>query len=156
MAEFVLEREQFLPIGQEHAWEFFSSPKNLARITPPKMGFVIKSALDDKPMYAGQRITYTVRPLFGLPLTWVTRIAEVDAPHAFVDTQEKGPYAKWWHKHTFIPVDGGTLMKDRVEYRLPLGPLGDLAHTLFVKSELESIFDFRTETLSRMFPGHRA
>lgn len=152
MARHVLEREQFLPIGLDKAWSFFSSPRNLAVITPPEMGFVIRQPFDDRPAHAGQRITYTVRPVAGIPLTWVTLIAQVEAPFRFVDTQIKGPYAHWWHEHMFEAVEGGVRMRDRVEYALPLGPLGELAHGIFVRRRLKEIFDFRQRTLERLFP----
>lgn len=151
MAQYVLEREQFLPISIEEAWKFFSTPRNLAVITPPEMGFVIRQPFDEKDAYAGQRITYTVKPVLGIPLTWVTLIEDVEAPYKFVDTQLKGPYTRWWHQHTFEPMDGGVMMRDRVEYELPLGPLGDLAHGIFVKRKLQGIFDYRTTTLERLF-----
>lgn len=153
MAQHVLERSQFLPISLEEAWSFFSTPKNLARITPPDMGFVIREPFDNAPAHAGQRITYTVKPLLGIPLTWVTLIEDVQAPHRFVDTQLKGPYKRWWHVHTFEAVEGGVLMRDRVEYELPLGPLGEIAHGIFVKQRLEHIFNYRLTTLERLFPG---
>lgn len=151
MAQHILEREQFLPIPLQEAWAFFSTPRNLARITPPDMGFVIREPFDGRDTYAGQRITYTVKPILGIPLTWVTLIEQVDAPHSFVDTQLKGPYKRWWHLHTFEEVPGGVLMRDRVEYELPLGPLGDLAHGIFVKRRLEHIFAFRFTTLEKLF-----
>ena len=151
----ILEREQFLPIPLNEAWAFFSSPKNLGVITPPDMGFRIKEPFDDQPMYTGQCIRYTVKPMFGVPLTWVTRIDEVDRPHSFVDTQLKGPYKRWWHQHTFEVVQGGVVMRDRVEYELPLGPLGELAHRIFVKQRLKSIFEFRKVTLLKLFPSQK-
>lgn len=151
MAVHVLEREQFLPIPLDEAWAFFSTPRNLARITPPDMGFQIRDPFDDRPAYAGQRISYTVKPFLGLPMTWVTLIEQVEAPYNFVDTQLKGPYKRWWHLHTLEPVEGGVLMRDRVEYELPLGPLGDLVHDLFVRKRLKHIFDYRYRTLEAMF-----
>lgn len=152
MAQHVLERSQFLPIALDQAWEFFSSPRNLAVITPPAMGFLVHEPFDDRPAHTGQRITYTVRPILRIPLTWVTLIDEVDAPHHFIDTQLKGPYKRWWHKHTFTAVHGGTMMQDRVEYELPFGPLGELAHGIFVRQQLKAIFEFRNRTLERLFP----
>ena len=146
-----LEREQWLPIPIEQAWEFFSSPRNLAKITPGDMDFRIREPFDDVPMHEGQRISYTVRPLFGLPLKWVTCIATAEAPHRFVDIQIKGPYKHWWHELTFIAKDGGTLMKDKVEYELPFGMFGDLLHGPLVKGRLKAIFDFRFRTLERLF-----
>lgn len=153
MARHVLERAQVLPITLDEAWSFFSSPRNLARITPGGMGFVIREPFDDRPAFTGQRISYTVSPILGVPLKWVTRIEDVAPPHRFVDTQEKGPYRYWHHTHTFEPVAGGVRMHDRVEYELPLGPLGDLAHVIFVKRKLKAIFDFRWRALERIFPA---
>jgi ligand-binding SRPBCC domain-containing protein len=148
----LLEREQFLPIPVEEAWRFFSDPRNLARITPPELGFKIHGELGDR-THTGQRISYTVRPLLGIPVTWVTLIEDVDAPHRFVDSQLKGPYAYWHHLHTFEAVDGGTMMRDRVEYELPFGLLGEIMHRLVVKGKLRQIFDHRRVVLEGMFPG---
>lgn len=153
MARHVLERSQVLPITLDAAWSFFSSPRNLARITPPEMGFVIHDSFDGREAYTGQRITYTVRPLLGIPVRWVTRIEDVQAPERFVDTQEKGPYRRWHHTHTFEAVPTGVLMRDRVEYELPFGVLGDLMHTLVVKRKLDGIFRFRERTLEHIFAG---
>ncbi|MBL8001420.1 MAG: SRPBCC family protein [Flavobacteriales bacterium] len=147
----VLEREQFLPISLEEAWDFFATPRNLAQITPPDMGFVIRQPFDDRPMYTGQLIRYTVRPVARIPLLWVTRIDEVEPMRMFVDTQLKGPYKRWWHRHTFEAVPGGVLMRDRVEYELPLGPLGELAHAIFVGKRLEHIFAYRFTRLQALF-----
>lgn len=151
MAQHILQREQFLPVSLEEAWEFFSTPRNLARITPADMGFSIREPFDDRPAHAGQRITYTVKPMLGIPLTWVTLIEQVEAPYRFVDTQLKGPYKRWCHLHTFEPVDGGVMMRDRVEYELPFGPLGELLHDIFVKKRLKHIFDYRFATLETLF-----
>lgn len=153
MARHMLERSQVLPIPLEQAWAFFSSPRNLERITPPEMGFVIHEPFDNRPTHAGQRITYTVRPLFGFPVSWVTRIEDVDPPHRFVDMQEKGPYKRWHHTHTFTVVENGVHVHDGVEYELPFGPLGELAHVLLVKRKLKAIFEFRRTALERIFPA---
>jgi ligand-binding SRPBCC domain-containing protein len=145
-----LYRKQFLPIPIEQAWEFFSSPKNLQTITPDFMGFEIKSGAD-RPMFAGQLITYTVRPVLGIPMGWVTEINHVDSPNYFVDNQRFGPYAMWHHKHFFKSVEGGIEMEDIVDYKLPMGFLGSIAHTLFVKNKLKEIFDFREKKLKELF-----
>lgn len=147
----VIEREQFLPISLEEAWGFFATPRNLADITPPDMGFEIRQPFDERPMYTGQLIRYTVRPMARIPLQWVTRIDEVEPLRMFVDTQLKGPYKRWWHRHTFDAVPGGVLMRDRVEYELPLGPLGELAHVIFVRRRLEHIFAYRYKRLQELF-----
>ena len=148
----VLERRQYLPIPLEQAWEFFSDPRNLARITPSEMGFVIRDPLPDGPIHEGQRISYTVRPILGIPLKWVTLITVSEPPYRFVDTQETGPYAYWHHTHTFSADGEGTAMHDRVEYKLPLGVLGNLAHWLFVKRQLNAIFNHRERIMHELFP----
>lgn len=149
-----LRREQWLPVPVETAWEFMSSPRNLERITPREMAFSIRELDDEQGIRPGQRITYTVKPVLGIPLRWVTRIPLVEAPHRFVDEQEKGPYAYWRHEHILKPQGQGTLMEDIVTYRLPLGPLGSIAHRIFVKRRLESIFAYRKLALERIFPEH--
>ncbi|TVR38549.1 MAG: cell division inhibitor [Cryomorphaceae bacterium] len=146
-----LYRKQFLPISMEEAWAFFSNPSNLAKITPPHMGFVIRSGAD-KTMYAGQLITYTVKPFPGVPLTWVTEITQVNEPHFFIDNQVFGPYSLWHHQHFFKPVEGGIEMEDIVHYKIPLGILGRIAHALFVKRQLKQIFDYRVKVLEERFP----
>lgn len=147
-----LRREQWLPISLETAWSFISSPRNLERITPKDMDFRIRQLDDETAIRTGQRITYSVKPVLGVPVRWVTRIPLVEAPYRFVDEQEKGPYAYWRHEHILRPERGGTMMEDIVTYRLPLGPLGDLAHQMFVKSRLESIFAYREQALEHIFP----
>ena len=151
MKIFTLYREQELPISIDEAWAFFSTPKNLDKITPPEMGFVIKSQLEDAGIFRGMKIQYIIRPLLGIPLKWITEISEVNAPHLFTDRQLKGPYALWDHTHYFTTVTGGVKMRDEVKYRLPLGWLGVIAHTLFVRKKLVEIFDFRKQVLEQIF-----
>ena len=153
MKTYTLNSEQFLPVSIEKAWDFFSSAKNLSRITPPEMQFKIMNNLADDDIYNNMVIDYTVRPLFGIPLKWKTVITHVDKPHQFMDRQEKGPYKKWEHTHTFVQKDNGVLMSDVVNYALPFGVLGRFAHFLFVRKKLKQIFDFRTKTLEELFPG---
>lgn len=150
MSVHILNAAQKLPISIDEAWDFFSSPHNLKEITPPYMGFIIQSGADTK-MYNGQLISYKVSPVLGIPLTWVTRIEDVNSPFSFVDTQLKGPYQLWRHKHTFMPIAGGVLMTDHIEYQLPLGFLGDIAHLIFVRRQLEGIFSYRKQVLEERF-----
>ncbi|TNE57356.1 MAG: hypothetical protein EP344_11270 [Bacteroidetes bacterium] len=152
MAVFTLKRTQRLPISPEQAWAFFSAPVNLKKITPPYMGFDIRSDpefLDT--MYPGQVIAYTVKPLLGIPLFWMTEITHVREGSFFVDEQRVGPYALWHHQHHFRAVPEGVEMTDLVHYRLPMGILGRLAHWLFVRRQLKQIFDFRYRILEEMF-----
>ena len=146
-----LSRQQQLHCNIETAWNFFSSPHNLAKITPKDMAFTVLTDYDAKQIYEGMIIDYNVSPLFGIPLKWRTRIIQVDENKSFTDFQEKGPYKYWNHFHEFIPNADGVLMKDTVEYELPFGVLGTMAHRAFVKKKLESIFDFRYQVLEQQF-----
>lgn len=151
MKTHILKNEQFLPISIEEAWAFFSTPKNLSKITPKEMGFVIKSKFTDEEIYEGMKIEYTVKPILGIPLNWRTRIGKTQKPFMFTDVQEKGPYKLWEHTHTFVEKDKGVLAIDEVKYQLPFGILGDIAHSLFVKNKLKNIFDYRRNILQKMF-----
>ena len=142
--------EQWLPVDLQRAWQFFSSAKNLAKITPPDMNFRIKTALGDHEIYEGMLIEYTVSPLFGIPVFWKTEITEVDPPFVFKDSQVKGPFALWEHTHSFTEQDNGTLMKDRVKYQLPFGVLGEITHRLIVRKRLEGIFNYRRKVLENL------
>jgi len=144
-----LYREQQLTCDIEAAWNFFSSPYNLSKITPPDMGFKVLTDLSQDEIYVGMVIDYTVSPILGIPLHWRTKITQVDFQQSFTDFQEKGPYKYWNHYHAFFPNEEGVLMKDTVDYELPLGPLGTLAHQLFVKNKLEKIFDYRYQILDK-------
>ena len=152
MKTHLLKREQFLPISIEEAWAFFSTPKNLAKITPEEMGFIIKTKLLDDEIYEGMKIKYIVKPVLGIPLNWITKIGVTQKPFLFTDMQEKGPYKLWEHTHSFEEKDNGVLVKDEVKYELPFGIFGDIAHSLFVKNKLKSIFDYRRQVLQKMFP----
>ena len=154
MAVHTLTRKQLIPASREEAWGFFSDPRNLRRITPPGMGFEILTSDLAAHVRAGMMIAYRVRPLFGLPLTWLTEITLVEEGVRFIDEQRIGPYAVWHHEHEFRGLaDGRTEMVDRVTYALPFGPLGDLAHPLLVKPQLERIFGFREAAVRDLFPG---
>ncbi|MBP6310724.1 MAG: SRPBCC family protein [Flavobacteriales bacterium] len=151
MKDFVIERRIVLPILQKEAWEFFSTPLNLARITPEDMRFEIKTRDIAQHVFSGMHIDYRVRPLFGIPLDWRTEIRGVDAPFQFMDAQVKGPFAKWEHEHRFVGTPYGIRVEDRVVYRLPFGALGRFVHTLFVRKRIEAIFDHRERTLKAIF-----
>ncbi|WP_407406116.1 SRPBCC family protein [Chryseobacterium sp.] len=146
-----LYREQQVNCDLDTAWEFFSNPGNLAKITPDDMGFIVLSDTNDVPIFEGMIIDYTVSPILKIPLKWRTKITQVDWMKSFTDFQEKGPYAYWHHFHEFIPNEKGVLVKDTVDYELPMGILGDWVHGLFVKKKLEGIFNFRRLVLDEKF-----
>lgn len=133
----------------DEVFAFFSKPENLGRITPAGMGF--ERLTDDVDMRPGLAIDYRIRPLAGIPMRWRTRIGAYDPPHSFEDIQLAGPYRRWEHRHTFTEVPGGTRIADEVEYELPLGPLGELAHAAAVKQQLLDIFRHRARTISSVF-----
>lgn len=150
MKIYTLHTKQNLPISLEEAWEFLSNPKNLKTITPDYMGFKTLSG-DDKPMFAGQIIQYIVTPVLGIPMKWVTEITHVQDQKYFVDEQRFGPYSLWHHKHFLKEIPGGVEMEDIVDYKVPMGILGQLVHPFLVKPKLKEIFDYRKQKLIELF-----
>lgn len=146
-----LYREQQLCCDLSEAWTFFSNPDNLSEITPKNMGFVVLTKNAGDIIYEGMEIDYTVSPLLGIPMKWKTHILQVDFQKSFTDFQAKGPYKFWNHHHEFILNADGVLMKDTVDYELPFGILGQIAHYLFVKKKLNEIFDYRFQYLNKKF-----
>lgn len=141
-----------VPISIDAAFEFFSNPRNLERLTPDIVHFQFLKPPPDK-VSPGTILEYRLR-LYGLPVKWRTRIETVESPTRFVDVQEKGPYAMWRHTHSFRAVDDGhTEIRDQVEFAMPLGPLGEIAYRLLVAGSLRQIFDYRETTLRELFPG---
>ena len=140
---YTIKTVQKIPISLAEAWDFFSKPSNLAAITPDNLGFNIISKHHGERMYPGQIIEYSVKPVLGIPLYWMTEITHVEDQKYFVDEQRFGPYSMWHHQHHFKAIEGGVEMTDIVHYKLPLWILGDIAHTLFVKAQLTHIFDYR-------------
>jgi ligand-binding SRPBCC domain-containing protein len=149
-----LKTTQFIPAIMTECWDYFSSPGNLKEITPPGMGFNIKTDLPSK-MYEGMMIEYKVTPLLGIPMTWITEIKAVKEGQFFIDEQRKGPYAIWHHEHHFKEVDGGVEMTDIVSYEVPFGILGKLMHPIIVKPKLDQIFNYRTKRVEEIFPNKK-
>ncbi len=133
----------------DEAFPFFARPENLARLTPSSLGFELRST--DTVMRTGLEIEYRVRPLLGLPASWLSRIESYDPPHRFVDIQLRGPYRSWVHTHTFDTKGDATVVTDEVLYELPFGPLGSLAHRAVIRRELEHLFRSRARAISAVF-----
>ena len=150
MKIFKLKYSQKLPISLNEAWDFLSSPSNLELITPKSMDFNITD-WDMKKAYPGQIIQYTVKPLLGVKITWVTEITQVKDKEYFIDEQRFGPYIFWHHKHFISEIDGGVLMEDVIHYKPPLGPVGSILNFLFIDSKLNSIFKYRELELIKIF-----
>lgn len=140
----MLERTQVVPVALEEAFAFFADARNLERITPPWLRFEIVEAPDR--LERGARLRYRLK-LFGIPIRWRTEIVSWDPPHGFVDVQRRGPFLLWEHAHGLRPAEGGTEIRDRVRYRLFLGPLGALVRRFLVRGWLEGIFDYRARVV---------
>lgn len=141
-------RRQFLPRPIDEVFAFFADARNLESITPGFLHFRILTPMPIA-MAPGALIDYRLR-LFGWPIAWRTRIETFEPLRRFTDVQLRGPYRRWHHLHEFTPVDGGTLMVDCVEYEIPYGALGALAHVAFVRRTLERIFDYRRDQVARL------
>jgi ligand-binding SRPBCC domain-containing protein len=147
----VFTTQQYLPIGIQQAWDFFSSPKNLSLITPPELDFKILSQLDDTAIYEGMKISYTVKPILGIPVFWQTEITEVQHLKKFTDCQLKGPFKVWEHTHTFEVKVNGVLMSDSVNYEVPFSYLGKIIERLIIRNKIKAIFEFRKIVLEKLF-----
>jgi ligand-binding SRPBCC domain-containing protein len=144
----ILERSQVVPLPRTEVFAFFAEARNLEAITPEFLRFQVLPPVP-LALEAGSRIDYRLS-LFGVPFRWRTRMAAWEPPYRFVDVQERGPYSQWIHTHTFEEVEGGTLVSDRVEYRLPLGALGEAAHPIMVGRTLARIFDHRRDRVAAL------
>jgi uncharacterized protein YbjT (DUF2867 family)/ligand-binding SRPBCC domain-containing protein len=149
MTQQTLQSSHLVRSDLDTVWEFFSNARNLGRITPRSMGFEIHTP--NPSTVTGSVIDYTVRPLFGIPTHWQTLIDGAEAPNRFRDLQLKGPYKSWVHEHRFSAVDGGVRMDDRVDYEMPLGPLGSIAHRMVVRAQLEHVFNYRSIAIDNIF-----
>ncbi len=148
MAEHILTRGLTLDLPRQQVFDFFADAVNLERITPPELNFqiVTPQPIDIK---QGTLIDYQLK-LRGLPMKWRTEISVWNPPHSFVDRQLSGPYAQWIHRHTFTEIDENkTHIEDEVRYRLPMEPLGDIAHFI-VRRELDYIFDYRQKAVAEI------
>jgi ligand-binding SRPBCC domain-containing protein len=149
---YVLKTELAIPISLDEAWDFFSSPLNLAKITPADMRFVVTSdQTTHTKVYAGMIITYKVSPLLGIKLDWMTEITHVVEKQYFVDEQRFGPYALWHHQHHFKEIEGGVLMNDILHYAIPYGAIGRLSNSIFVGNKVKEIFTYREKAIEELF-----
>lgn len=152
MSLHTLKHTQIISIPLNEAWDFFSSPLNLNKITPPEMNFNILSTFnpEDK-VYAGMLIKYKVSPLLGIPLNWTTEITAVEYQRHFIDEQRSGPFAYWHHEHFFEAVPEGVKMTDIVSWKVPGWFLGDIINRLTVQKRVEGIFAFRKKKMESLF-----
>jgi ligand-binding SRPBCC domain-containing protein len=149
MPAHIFRSEQYIPQPVNKVFEFFSQAENLQKLTPEWLHFRILS-VDPQPIGKGTLIQYSLRWRI-FPIRWTTEIAFWQPPYRFIDVQLKGPYKLWRHEHRFVAEAGGTRIIDEVQYSLPLGLLGRLAHKLKVKQDVENIFAYRTQAVGNIF-----
>ncbi len=151
MAFYQFTQTQKIKASIDEVWDFVSSPANLKDITPAYMDFNVTSNSGSDKMYAGMIITYIVKPVLGIAMKWMTEISQVKDKEYFVDEQRMGPYKLWHHQHKLQKIDGGVLMTDIVTYIPPFGFLGAIANSLFIKKQLQQIFEYRTKAVDEKF-----
>lgn len=146
-----LKKIQSIPISVKEAWDFFSQPDNLAKITPDYMNFKILTRPEAVEMYPGMIITYKVSPLLNLSLNWGTEITQIKEYKYFIDNLVKGPFRIWHHEHRFKEINGGTEMKDILFYDVPYGFIGRLIHKFLIKKRVDEIFNYREQKIKELF-----
>jgi ligand-binding SRPBCC domain-containing protein len=151
MKLYCLERTSFLPVSITEAWRFVSSPENLSIVTPDYVKFKVSEISDGETILPGRVFRYKVSILNFINVSWISQISYMEAPFCFIDEQRSGPFSYWRHIHSFREVTGGVEVTDKVEYSLPFGIAGQLAHWLLVGRQLNSIFDYRVRVLSKHF-----
>ncbi len=143
---------QTVPVSLQRCWDFFSSPRNLSLLTPAYLGFTENG--DDHPMYEGQIIIHTLRPIWGIRIKWVTEITHAKPLEYFVDEQRIGPYRFWHHEHRFRQLSGGGIeILDKIHYMLPYGMLGKAMNQIKIKGDLDAIFAYRQTKIAEIFGG---
>ncbi|MBC7947136.1 MAG: SRPBCC family protein [Chitinophagaceae bacterium] len=151
MAIHCIKMVQKIPVALDVAWNFFSNPANLERITEEGVGFSIVSKHHSDKIYPGQIIEYRIKPFAGISLYWMTEITNVVDRQLFVDEQRFGPFDMWHHQHHFKEVGGGVEMTDIVHYKIPFWVVGELANVVFVKNKLRGIFEYRKNMIGEIF-----
>lgn len=145
---YVFEDYHWIPAPKNSVFSFFAEAKNLEVITPPWLNFhILKSSTPE--ISRGTLIDYKLR-IKGVPAKWKTLISRWEDGKAFVDEQLKGPYKTWHHTHEFIPMKEGTLMHDRVVYRMPFSLLGDIVRFVMVEKDVRKIFGYRSTVIDRL------
>lgn len=145
--------KEIVPISLETCWHFFSSAKNLKILTPAHLSFSQADVDEEKPLYAGKIIIHRIKPLFNIPIEWITEITHLHEKSYFIDEQRFGPFKFWHHEHRFVECAQGVEIIDQVHYQLPLGIFGTLVHHMIVKRDLKTIFDYRAQKIREIFCG---
>ncbi len=141
---------QKMPVSIDRAWDFFSMPDNLARITPPEMFLRGNRGSAGRAIYEGMRLHFVLYPFMMIPVRWTTEIMRVSKPDFFEDRQLEGPYELWHHTHRFREIEGGTEMTDIVEYALPFDLFGEIVDSLIVGRRLDEVFEYRRRKVAEI------
>lgn len=150
MNVYTFRTQQIIQASLDEAWDFFSKPSNLEKITPPKMDFkILNGPLSQT--YQGQLILYKVKPLFGIPVTWLTEITHLKEKSYFIDEQRIGPYKLWQHLHRFSETENGVLMEDELHFALPFAFISDFLLASFIQKKVKEIFDYREMRVKELF-----
>ncbi len=144
-----INRSQLIPISITEAWEFFSNPMNLSKITPPWLNFKVVSDIGQN-IHSGMIISYRITPIAFMPTLWVSEITHVKIPTFFVDEQRMGPFRFWHHQHLLKEVGRDVEVQDIVHYAMPLRTVGEMVHSISVGKKVEAIFDFRSRAPERI------
>ena len=147
MADHVLETRLWIGRPRAEVFAFFADPVNLTRVTPPSLHLRVVSA--PATIHAGAVLDYEIR-WAGVRVRWRAFVRECDPPYRFLDVQLRGPYARWEHRHRFLEEDDGTVVDDRVVYRLPRGGIGKVRHAAVVGRQLAAAWRSRTRRLAEL------
>lgn len=150
MKMYRLRNTQKLPISLDEAWEFLSNPNQLENITTDELSFQKLHNTPDK-MYEGMLMQLRLKPFLKIQLDWLTEITHIKEKEYFIDEQRLGPFRFWHHEHRVLPIEGGVEIQDTVHYVMPFSILGRFVHWLFLRKQLENIFNFREEAIEKVF-----
>lgn len=150
MKMYRLRNTQKLPISLDEAWEFLSNPNQLENITTDELSFQKLHDIPDK-MYEGMLMQLRLKPFLRIQLDWLTEITHIKEKEYFIDEQRLGPFRFWHHEHRVLPIEGGVEIQDTVHYVMPFSILGRFVHWLFLRKQLENIFNFREEAIEKVF-----
>lgn len=140
-----------IPSDLETIWNFFTTPENLYVLTPPKMKMKPLNSASET-IFEGQILRYKITPILFIPMIWETKITEIIPKISFTDIQTKGPYATWIHKHKFEQTENEVLMKDSVEYSLPISDISDILIGKYIENEVKKLFTYRNLKVQELWP----
>jgi ligand-binding SRPBCC domain-containing protein len=144
-------KQSFIQASPERVFEFHEQPDVLSLLIPPwETARVIQTARISE---VGSEAIVETRVLGPFTVRWVARHTVYDPPHAFEDIQVKGQFRSWRHRHLIEPDKDSALLRDEIDYDLPLGFLGRALAPVLVQKRLQRLFDYRHEVTRRWCEG---